>query len=107
MVTLRYNKVKANKDHVCNFCAEAIKAKEHYYNSAHAYEGTVYTWKSHLDCSALLTELEMDGEEGITQDIFVDYVNYAYYDLIRGKEQPTKAMTFKNILDFVIEKRLK
>ncbi len=104
MTTLRFDKRKANKGHVCNYCGEIIEKGEYYYNSAHEYEGSVYTWKSHENCSKLLNELGMDGDEGITQEIFVEYVDNAYYDLIRGKEQPTRVIPFKERLEYVIDK---
>ena len=104
MLTLRYDLLKANKEHVCNYCLEKINKGEHYYNSGHAYEGTVYTWKGHVNCSRLLTELNMDGDEGITQEIFWEDVKQEYYNLV--SEEDDKKRTFKEMLDYVINKVL-
>ena len=107
MITVRHKLVKARKEHVCNYCSEKVSVGEHYYNSGHIYEGTAYTWKGHVNCSKLLTELNMEGDEGVDQDTFVEYVNNAYYDLIKGELVQARVTTFKERLDFVISKRIK
>ena len=106
MITLRFNKVKARKEHVCNFCCERIERDDHYYNSAHMYDGSVYTWKSHENCSKLLTELEMDGDEGITQEGFWEDVKNKYNDLTVDDEVGLEEPNFKQMLDYVIIKTI-
>tara|TARA_R110000772_G_C13310332_1_gene440564 strand:- start:5223 stop:5549 length:327 start_codon:yes stop_codon:yes gene_type:complete len=107
MITVRFKLVKARKEHVCNFCSEKVSVGEHYYNSGHIYEGKAYTWKSHENCSKLLTELNMDGEEGITQETFMEDVKNKYNDLMPEDIVLFRVPNFKEMLDYVIEKTIK
>ncbi len=106
MITLAYNSVKAKKPHICNFCSGTIEPGTKYYRSSHVYDGSVYTWKSHIDCSKLTTELNMDGDEGITQDIFVEDVNNKYYELTKDNTIVDET-SFKERLNYVITKTIK
>lgn len=103
MITVSHDMVTARKSHVCNFCCGKIEPKSQYYRSFHVANGSPYTWKSHVDCARLVTELNMDGDEGITQEIFYEDVQYKYHELTKGKGELRE---FHDILKFVINKTL-
>lgn len=58
---------KARKAHTCSYCNGTIKKGEIYEHSKLAYEGEIYEWKSHKDCSMVANELwefiDMTGDD--------------------------------------------
>lgn len=75
---------KAIKEHNCSFCGEKIIKGDFYEKSTHKNDGDVYDWKSHKYCSELATRLKMydDAEDGLTQDSFMEIVDYHHDDLL-------------------------
>jgi len=118
METISYQKkVKANKDHRCNFCGEKIRQGEIYVTSTHKNEGKIYDWKTHPHCDAIADRLNMyDGidEDGLTEDSFQESIHSEYFDLILvqfSKEDLNKYTTviqqfrdvrFRDKLNYVI-----
>ena len=47
---------KARKSHSCDYCGNPIEAGEMYRNSVLKYDD-IYTWKTHLKCIEVATEL--------------------------------------------------
>ena len=72
----------ARKEHRCNFCDGVISVGEKYYRQTNVYDGRVYDWVSHCECSKLADELDMfdDCDEGLDGDGFVDSLNRYVYD---------------------------
>ena len=102
METLSNKIVKANKDHVCNFCGLKISKGENYHTSFNVDGGEGYTWKSHMDCQRLagiFLEDDNDGE-GLTQDDFDTYVFEGYKDIF-GKPCSLKSQSYEEILQAV------
>jgi hypothetical protein len=80
MGTLSTKKVVARKDHICDYCGLIIKKKELYGKDGIEDDGSLHTWKYHLNCDSLAFWLDMfDGYVGLTGDAFKEYVN-EYYD---------------------------
>ena len=74
--TLSSNIVKANKEHICMWCGGKIHKGETYDRASMKYEGVPYTWKNHLKCSKLCSELNMENDgDGITDECFMEYVS--------------------------------
>ena len=75
MQTLKYPKeTRARVTHNCNFCSLKIHVGEIYLKSVHAYDGQVYSWKTHKDCAKIVNRLKMYdhcNHQGLTQDDFV------------------------------------
>lgn len=71
MTILSHTTPKAKKEHRCDLCSKQIVVGDVYVNQRNVYEGTLYTWKGHLACQAVLGEmyrtrsiLEDDDQEG-------------------------------------------
>lgn len=77
-------RVTARKDHKCSFCGGIIRKGDKYNSQTLKYD-KIYTWKSHLRCDELVDVLDMEGDEGITSDDFMEYINQKYYELIGDK----------------------
>ena len=65
---------KARKEHRCDYCGEIIKKGEAYDWSKNIYEGTLYEWKGHKQCSFLCSQLwdYADPDEGMDEELFQD-----------------------------------
>lgn len=111
METLSQKKVKARKDHKCNYCCEVINSGEIYQNSSHVYDGTVYTWKAHQMCCDIASHLDMYSwcDEGVTQEDFHTFIREKYNDLMIGNEDydaKHPKPCFKEVLDYVCTKEM-
>jgi hypothetical protein len=97
-------KVKARKDHYCNYCGGLIKNGSIYETAILKYDD-IYSWRNHLECGELVKVLKMKYyDEGLTSSIFQEYVIEEYkalhcYDI--------KLPSFQEILKTVIDKKLK
>lgn len=69
----------ARKQHRCDFCAGIIEKGEKYDHSTYSSNGSVYTWKSHLHCLALTSEMDCN-EDGISSDDFEEWVHEYVHD---------------------------
>lgn len=76
----------AHKEYKCMFCGCKIEVGERYQRDTLKYDGTIYDWVSHDDCTTLTGLLDMYGrcDEGIGEDVFQDavqeYLMESYYD---------------------------
>lgn len=59
MKVLRNETLVARKEHRCDFCGEVISVGEKYNRQTNVYDGRVYDWVSHSECSKLAYELDM------------------------------------------------
>lgn len=64
----------AKKEHICSYCGAVIKAGETYEWSKLAYDGTLYEWKAHKECSFISSEIWQyaDPDEGMTDEEFME-----------------------------------
>lgn len=76
-------KIVARKSHICNWCGCAIDVGETYQAQTLVDEGEIYRWKNHIKCDELVTELDMEGDDGITAADFYEYISDAYKELLR------------------------
>lgn len=62
---------KARKQHTCNYCGNKIEVGQVYNHAVMKFDD-VYTWKAHLECIQIATELWgfIDPLEGMTEDDF-------------------------------------
>lgn len=70
----------ARKQHKCNFCGGIIEKGEKNDNATLEFDGTVYTWKSHLHCLNIASEIDDYDEEGISEDDFATWINEYVHD---------------------------
>lgn len=78
---------KARKEHQCRTCYSTIKVGEVYSNETYVWEGTVYTWKTCIDCALISNDVYhwcADPDDGITDR---DYFEWA----IENNELPEAA----------------
>jgi len=86
--TISSKKVKARKEHKCEWCCGTISVGEIYERQSIIDDGSVYTWKNHLSCSELASNLKWfdDCDEGLSFEDFKTNVNEVHSDLM-SKEQ--------------------
>lgn len=110
-------KIKAIKNHTCDFCFETIEKGTHYLRSVHKLDGQIYDFKCHEDCEYIANKMNMYDDlydEGLTGDVFQDIINDEYYCLLTVDIPKTeklrleqiasdcRATEFKAKLEFVI-----
>jgi len=68
--------VTARKPHRCDWCGLPINKGEKYHYAVYKYDGSVYSWKNHISCGVLVSDLDMvdDCDEGVTEDDFREFV---------------------------------
>ena len=73
----------ARKEHICDFCGCKINKGQKYYRQTNIYDGCIYDWIEHEECSQIASELDMYGEcdfdEGLSPDNFRDILNDYIY----------------------------
>ena len=101
METLKYQtETKAIKDHRCSYCNEKIPVGSTYLKSTHKYDGDVYDWKAHVYCHTLAHDLNMfeDADEGVTGEMFAEYVHTFHDDLLIKLIPEAERMKYRDIV---------
>lgn len=82
VIVLKNSKPTARKEHKCMFCGGIIKVGEKYDRQTCVYEGSVYDWIAHCECSSLAHKLDMydDCDEGLNGEGFIENVNQYVYN---------------------------
>jgi len=82
--TISHVEVKARKNHSCDWCCAKIEVGEVYNKQTFTYDGSILTWKSHLSCISLATELNWFDEcdEGLTESDFYENVIQKYMSVM-------------------------
>ena len=95
--------VTARKKHICSFCGQQILPKKKYLTSTHIDENNeIYTWKSHLECDRLTTELKMyskavdEGESGVTAEFFEIEVENKFEEIFKEGLSVSEKLIFIN-----------
>jgi len=104
MEIISTSKPKARKEHTCNYCAGRIQKGE-VYERSYLKNDDPYVWKSHLNCSAIATKLDMFNNcdvEGLTDDDFQEMIREAYSDM----HNDNKEVSFLEILETVCNHHL-
>lgn len=98
---------KARKQHRCDYCYGFIEIGEVYENNSIENDGTVYTWKSHINCQKLAKKLNMfeeNRDNGVTEDVFTEYIIEEYSTIT--EENSTEKIPFSQKLEIVIKHHL-
>ena len=76
----------ARKEHTCEFCGGVIRVGERYLKETFV-DGVIYNWISHIHCSAVCKELDMNRKldyNGISSEDFeccvIDYVEERHFN---------------------------
>lgn len=106
MNILSITKPRAKKIHICDFCNQPIFIAEVYNNEAIADSGTVYNFKTHIDCALLANKLYMfDQVDGCDTDSFGEYIREEFLQLNEEHntftDDETDDCTFKEQLEYV------
>jgi hypothetical protein len=99
--TITYPKeTKAKKKHSCNFCLDKIKVEEIYIKSTHVFDGQIYDWKTHKNCSYIAKKLNMynDCDDGVTDDIFQETISEKHFDLLISKFPENEIKNYSDII---------
>lgn len=87
MNTLRDKKVKAKKEHICDFCGKKIAVGEEYRLSTHVCENEIYDWHSCDRCKKYVEyafeELGNCLNEGLTAEEFYDFMREYYPNMAK------------------------
>lgn len=112
METLQYARpVKARTQHYCNYCGGVISVGDTYEKSSHKHDGEIYTWKSHVKCSAIASKLKMFdyADDGVTAGDFRETILQEYREIMIKtnltlyESKDFKYPKFHDQLDFVIK----
>ena len=65
---------KARKNHECDLCGETIPKGELYVWSKNVYDGNIYEWHEHKNCSEVCSAIweYVDPDEGMSDQEFQD-----------------------------------
>ncbi len=78
MGTIRDKRVKARKEHVCDYCEKKIVKGEEYRLSTHTYDGEIYDWHSCDRCRLFVVkafkELGDYVADGLSEQDFKDFM---------------------------------
>lgn len=110
MENISLKRIKANKDHKCDWCLFKINKGETYCKSFNVSDGEGYTWKNHIHCANLMDAIgAYDSGDGISTEYFREYVNNEY-QLIMSKyhndiyeSKDFKYPNFETQLNFILE----
>ena len=94
---------KANKDHKCQFCSNAITNGSTYnYDTIKGDDG-LYTWKSHIHCLDLVSKLDMMDycDDGVTAQQFYDRIYDYYCDKCTEMQGDIDDMSFESVVRWV------
>lgn len=82
MQVLRNLTPTACKEHKCEFCGGVIAIGEKYERQTNNYDGKLYDWVCHCECSQVASELRMFDycDEGLDRDDFIESLNQYVYD---------------------------
>lgn len=83
MITvLRNSQPVARQDYVCEFCGCKIKKGDKYNKQTNVFDGEIYDFKTHVECSEVSIKLDMYNDlsdEGLSMDTFKENIsNYIY-----------------------------
>lgn len=73
----------ARKEHKCMFCGGTIKVGQKYNRQTNVYDGQIYDWITHEECSTIAHKLDMyDGcdDDGLDNESFLDCIKQYVYD---------------------------
>jgi hypothetical protein len=85
METIKDKRVKAKKEHSCDFCEKKIVKGEEYRLSTHVYDNQIFDWHSCDRCKEYVSfafeELGVYLSEGLTADEFHDFMREYHPDV--------------------------
>lgn len=98
------NKVKARKEHKCNYCALSIPIGEVYNHETYKGDDGLYNWNSHINCGLLASKLKwFDAyDEGLGTEDFRESVYETFQTHMsenHTKEYEDKDFSFPSFRD--------
>lgn len=88
LTTLKESHPISRKEHICELCGGKINKGQKYHRQTNIYDGCIYDFISHEECSQIAFELDMydncDSEDGLSPDYFKDilddYIHQEHYN---------------------------
>lgn len=84
MEVLRNTTPTARKEHKCEFCGGMIAIGEKYERQTNNYDGQLYDWVCHCECSQvasfMLRMYDECDDNGLNDDAFIENLNQYVYD---------------------------
>lgn len=110
MIQLSNKKVKANKEHICDWCELKINKKEIYSRQSNVDDGSIFRWKNHIHCADLMDKIgAYDGGDGVGTEDFQEYVKNEYQTVMSNhfndiyESKDFKYPNFETRLNFVLD----
>ena len=90
---IKHLRLKAAKEHTCNYCGCEIPKGQRYYRDTLVYDGVLYEWKSHIECFEVASMLNMfdDCDDGVSPDDFNEHVFSYLESHFRGEDDELPA----------------
>jgi len=90
----------ARKEHICMFCGGKIEKGQRYLRQTCEY-GYIYDFICHAECNAVAIDTDMyedcDSDEGLTDDMFCEYIDQYIYDNHYDDEIDDIAVEWQNL----------
>ena len=88
MVTLRQpTRIKARKEHSCDYCDKKIFIGEEHTISTHKYDGLLYDWRTCDRCKPYVLEAfrneHYSFDDGMTEEDFRRYMWEEHYEIAK------------------------
>ena len=100
-------RVKARKNHICDYCGLKINTGDQYtYAKIVSDDEYIHSWKSHLHCDKIVQKIDMftkNDHEPITQSDFIEHVGVEYDDICFDHNLVEVDSTWEGRLKFVLE----
>ncbi|WP_298546754.1 hypothetical protein [uncultured Parabacteroides sp.] len=73
----------SRKEHKCMFCGGTIKVGQKYDRQTNVYDGQIYDWITHEECSTIAHKLDMYDDcddNGLDDESFLECIKQYVYD---------------------------
>jgi hypothetical protein len=86
METVSISRVKARKEHVCDWCCEMIEIGQMYQKQVLKTD-FIYDWRNHIFCEEIAQKLKMfdDVDEGLSSDDFLENIKNEYIKIMSNE----------------------
>lgn len=99
----------ARKEHTCEFCFGKIQIGQKYVRQTNVYEGSVYDFITHQECSEVTSELDMYDDcddEGLNDEQFREGLNEYVYANHYDKESDDICSDWQDLPYYEIAKKV-
>lgn len=93
MRVLRHSQHRARRQYTCSFCMSKINKGDYYFNTV-VVDGELYCMRSHVGCQDIANYMfqELDYDDGISPDMFNEFVTEKAIELTNQKHSLDKSI---------------